>query len=103
MRLLFSNSHVFWTYETKSQKALVPLNYPHPKLVKNGMQSSFFLAALDEYCPYLMRASFIKGATRLMETGFNPKLTASVAERLLKKTDPPPIRSIRPYMRTVFP
>lgn len=56
MKPTFSASHLRWTYELRSEKALLPFDPALSKLAKNGMASLCSLAARQNSSPFDARA-----------------------------------------------
>ncbi|KAL3174053.1 hypothetical protein MRX96_011794 [Rhipicephalus microplus] len=58
LQLRFAKEHIYFIYNPRSKKGLLPFESAHSKLIKKGIVLSACAAALDKSCPHLMFESF---------------------------------------------
>lgn len=68
---------MFWAYEPRFKKKLLPYDSAHSKLLKRGIASKSY--------PHKLSSGLGSQLVRLQDVGFPPRVLCNVAESLEKK------------------
>lgn len=83
--LTFTNHHICWQYQPRSNKPVLNYASAHSKLVKRGIATTCLGSAIKKSCPHLASLSFSQQLDRLKNAGFPQTTLISVCEQLVKK------------------
>lgn len=84
LELHFMASHVCWSYAPRGNKAILPFNSAHSKLVKRSIAGLCFKNVLTKSCAHTVSSSFTKQVERLECAGYSRDVLRSVVEKALK-------------------
>lgn len=77
-------SHTCWCYRTRGEKALLPYDSAHSKLIKRAIATSCMSQAIKKSCEHRVTESLSFQIDRLTKSGFTNQVLVSVAEKVLK-------------------
>ncbi|CAN7996634.1 unnamed protein product [Ixodes hexagonus] len=83
---MLKSNNIWWYYNPRVQKGLLPYDSAHSKTVKRAIASLCLGSALRKSCPHSMHSSFNDEVARLKSAGFPCTVITAVAETLLQKT-----------------
>lgn len=79
IRIGFKGVRVWWCYEPRANKLLLPFKSAHSKLVKRAVVTLCFKNSLEKSCPHCISAASELQTERLLSAGYPQHLLSSVA------------------------
>lgn len=83
----FKQGHVFWKYEPRSTKGILPFTYGHLRTTKRSAASKALVSSLNKFCKHQRGPSFEKQISRLRNAGYPTSLLGPCLSEHIQKIE----------------